>query len=315
MDTLFDYLPIVRRPVLRWPNGARLAVWIGLNVEAFVPGLPGTSYEPGTAGLTPDPLNAGWREYGPRVGVWRIMESLDRHGMRASVLLNADAAAAYPELIEEGKKRGWAWLAHGRTNSELWTDIPRDIERARLAAVVEAIRAATGHRPRGWLGPAMTETAHTPAILAELGVDYILDWCMDDQPFPLNVPGARMISVPYSVEVNDYGTFLTHHHTATDFFQMIVDQFDVLFQDSAASGRVMAVSLHPLTSGHPFRWRHLDRALAYLASQPDVWIATSDEIADWYLANCYDDVMETIHLRRERHAPPAQRAGESATSA
>lgn len=295
---LFDYLPIVSRPRLEWPNGARVAVWIGLNIESFLPDRRGATHDPGTTSLTPDPLNAGWREYGPRVGVWRIMESLDRHGLRASVLLNSDACAAYPELIDEGNKRGWAWLAHGRTNSELWTDMPIEVERERLREVVETIERATGHRPRGWLGPAMSETPNTPALLAELGASYILDWNMDDQPFPLNVPGAKMISVPYSVEVNDYGFYLTYGHMPEEFYRTIVDQFEVLYEDSAQSGRVMAVALHPLTSGHPYRFRHLDRALAYLASRKDVWLATSDEIADWYLAHGHDPVAEMLRARR-----------------
>jgi len=279
---LYDYSPITDRPRLRWPRGARVAFYVGLNVEHFDVDRPSTSIWEGTSGLVPDPLNYGWRDYGPRVAIWRLMESLDRHGVRASVLLNSDVARRYPQIIEAGRARDWAWLAHGKNNSTLHTGMDAARERAVLTEIVAVIERTTGRRPRGWLGPGLTETFHTPELLAELGLGYVLDWTNDDQPYALNVPG--MLSVPYSVELNDLNMFLSRGLTGPEGRQMIIDQFDQLYADSAESGRVMALALHPFVSGQPFRQRYVDEALAYIAGHEGVWLATSDEIADHYVA-------------------------------
>jgi peptidoglycan/xylan/chitin deacetylase (PgdA/CDA1 family) len=279
---LYDYSPIVERDPIEWPGGARVAFYVGLNVEHFYLDSPSTSIWEGTAPLVPDPLNYGWRDYGPRVAIWRLIESLDRHGIRASALLNSDVTDRYPQIIEAGRARDWAWIAHGETNSRLQTGIPIDEERTQLADIIRTIENATGSRPHGWLGPGLTETFQTPALLAELGLTYVLDWTNDDQPYPLNVPG--MLSVPYSVELNDLGMFISKGLTGPDALQMIKDQFDQLYADSATSGRVMALALHPFVSGQPFRHKYLDQALQYIANHDGVWLTTSDEIAEHYAA-------------------------------
>ncbi|NUP50116.1 MAG: polysaccharide deacetylase family protein [Catenulispora sp.] len=279
-NTLFDYSPITERAPIRWPEGARVAFYVGLNVEHFTVDRPATSINEATAALVPDPLNYGWRDYGPRVAIWRLADILDRHGIRPSVLLNSDVCEQYPQIIEAGTARGWAWLAHGKNNSTLQADV--DDERAYLTEVVEVIEKSTGRRPHGWLGPALTETFQTPSLLAELGLTYVLDWTNDDQPYHLNVPG--MLSVPYSLELNDLGIFTMHGATGPDFVQMLTDQFDQLYAESADSGRVMALALHPFVMGQAFRAKYLDQALAYITGHEGVWLTTSDEIAEHYLA-------------------------------
>jgi allantoinase len=278
-NELYDYSPITERPPISWPGGARVAVYVGLNIEHFLVDRPSTSIFQGTADLVPDALNHGWRDYGPRVGIWRTIESLDRHGFKASVLLNSAVADHYPQIIKAGLDRDWAWLAHGRTNSILHADMAQDEERRFLNEVVDTIAAATGRRPSGWMGPGLTETFNTPALLAELGLSYVLDWTNDDQPYKLNVPG--MISVPYSVELNDLLLF-GKGTTGPEFLQIVKDQYDQLSADSEHSGRVMALPLHPFVIGQPFRHKYLDQALEYLAAQPDAWLTTSDEIAGHY---------------------------------
>ncbi|HEV3358737.1 MAG TPA: polysaccharide deacetylase family protein [Pseudonocardiaceae bacterium] len=280
-NPLYDYSPITEREPVEWPNGARVAVYVGLNVEHFLFGRPSTSIWPGTADLVPDPLNHGWRDYGARVGIWRTMASLDRHGLRASVLLNSMVAEQYPQIIRAGIDRDWAWLAHGTTNSTLHTELAPDEERRTLTDIVDTITAATGQRPHGWMGPGLTETLNTAQLLAELGLSYVLDWTADDQPFRLNVPG--MISVPYSVELNDLLLF-NNGLTGPDFVQMVRDQYEQLSADAAlpAGGRVLALALHPFVIGQPFRHKYLDQALAFLAAQPDAWLTTSDDIAAHY---------------------------------
>lgn len=281
-NVLYAYSPIMARPKITWPNGARVAFYIGLNIEYFELGKPSTSIWEGTAGLTPDPLNHGWRDYGPRVGIWRMIETFDRYGIRPSALLNSDAATHYPEIVAAGRARRWAWLAHGKTNSMLQTGMVPDDERRFLKEVTETIAAATGQRPTGWMGPGLSETFETPNILRDLGYSYILDWTADDQPFALNLPG--LISVPYSVELNDLGLFGAKGMTGEAFYRTVVDQFDQLYADSAASGRVMALALHPFVTGQAFRTKYLDKALDYIASHDGVWLATSDEIAEHYRA-------------------------------
>lgn len=276
-NQLYDYSPISERPKLSWPNGARVAFYIGLNVEHFHLGKPSTSIYEGTSGLQPDPLNHGWRDYGVRVGFWRLLDIFDNVGIRPSVLLNSEVADNYPQIIEAGKQRDWAWLAHGQTNSQLHNGFAVDEEREILENIVQTIESATGQRPKGWMGPGLSETCETPRLLKEFGFDYLLDWTADDQPFALNVPG--MISVPYSVELNDLGIFLNKGFTGEDFYQMTVDYFDQLYADSEHIGRVMALALHPLVIGQPFRSKYLKRALEYIASHEGVWLTTSDEIA------------------------------------
>jgi peptidoglycan/xylan/chitin deacetylase (PgdA/CDA1 family) len=296
----YRYWPIVDRPPLVWPDGRRLAFYVALNIEHFEPGRPSTSLFPPTSSLPVDPLNHGWRDYGTRVGIWRMIDLLDRFEMRASVLLNSEVCAEYPQIVEAGTQRGWAWCAHGFNNARLWTGMEPDEEREAFARLLEQFVAGTGTPPKGWLGPALTETAATPEILAEHGLTYVMDWSADDQPFPLDVPGHRMISVPYSIEVNDIPCFLGHGMTASEFEQTMTDQFDVLHGESQQrSGGVMSISLHPFLVNQPFRHRHLERFLAHVAAHDDVWITTTDDIADWYLANYYDDAVAAIAASRQ----------------
>ncbi|MFG1626006.1 polysaccharide deacetylase family protein [Kribbella sp. NPDC049227] len=276
--TLFDYSPITERPRLTWPDGKRVAFYVGLNIEHFLPGESSTSIWP--LDLKPDPLNHGWRDYGARVGVWRTIDILDRHGIRASALVNSMVAESNPQIIKAGVERDWAWLAHGSTNSILHTGYTPDEERKILADITGTIETATGRRPKGWMGPALTETDNTPQLLSELGYSYVLDWTNDDQPYRLNVPG--MLSVPYTLGLNDLGLYL-RGTSGPEFLQMVKDQYDVLQAESADSGRVMALALHPFVIGQPFLAKYLDLALEYIAAQSDVWLTTSDEIAAHYV--------------------------------
>jgi allantoinase len=282
-NTLYDYSPITMRPKLTWPNGARVAFYVGLNIEHYQVDRPSTSIFGGTAMLVPDPLNYGWRDYAVRVGIWRMIEALDKVGMRASVLLNSDCCQHYPQIIEAGKQRNWAWLAHGKNNSIFQTGLSVDEERKFLTDIVTTLTKATGQQPKGWLGPALTETFDTPRLLKELGLTYVLDWCADDQPFPLNVPG--MMSVPYSIELNDVSMFLGKSLTGEGFYQIVVDQFDQLYKDGEKTGRVMALCLHPFIINQPYRHKYLERALDYIAGHDGVWLTTSDEIAAHYAKN------------------------------
>lgn len=280
-NQLFTYSPLPERAGLRWPGGARVAFYLGVNIEHYRVDRPSTSIFAGTSGLVPDPLNYGWRDYGVRVGIWRMLASLDRHGVRASALVNSEVCRQYPQIIRAGLDRGWAWLAHGRDNSTYMTGMTRDQERALLTEMVDTIERATGTHPQGWLGPGLTESFETPSLLAELGLSYLLDWTNDDQPYELTVPG--LLSVPYSIELNDVTLFVSNGYTGPQFLQAVQDQLDQLYADAAdGSGRVMALCVHPFSVGQPFRQRYFDQALAYVAGHEGVWLTTSDEIAAAY---------------------------------
>lgn len=280
------YVPLPERKPLRWPGGARLAVWISPNVEWWpsdAMGAPAT--QASTANLKPDVLNAAWREYGARVGFWRMTDIMDRLEIRCSVNLNSLVCEHYPQLVEAGVQRNWEFLGHGLHNGTLHTDMAEDEERQRIETVYHTIAKATGKPPAGWLGPALTETAVTPDLLAECGYKYVADWCDDDQPHPLRTrSGKPLLSVPYSIEVNDYPAFLNRAMTGAEFGQMITDQFDWLYDEAGriGTGLVMCVALHPFLVGQPFRALHLESALRHMRQREEVWWTTGAEIADWY---------------------------------
>jgi allantoinase len=282
-QTLYEYSPITERPPLRWPEGKLVAFYLGLNVEHFRLDLPATSMVPATVGLVPDPMNYGWRDYGVRVGIWRLIELLDRLDMPASVNVNSDVCRQYPQIIEAGVQRGWAWLGHGKTNSTLQAGMELEEERAYLQEMHATISQATGTGPKGWLGPALTETFNTPALLAELGYTYLLDWCNDDQPYPLNVEG--LISVPYSVDINDITLYLGRNLPGDEYVRTVLDALDQLIEDSDEdNGRVLALPIHPFIVNQPSRHRYLARVLEEIRSREEVWVTTSDAIADHYIA-------------------------------
>jgi allantoinase len=278
----FDYSPIVDRPRLCWPNGARVALWVIPNIEHFLFDRPSTSITAVTTQFVPDVLNFAWRDYGPRVGIWRMMEIMDRYGVRGTVALNSDVCDHYPRIIEVGNKLGWEWMGHGKNNSILLGNKSEDEERALIKDIVAAITKGTGKAPRGWLGPALTETHNTLDILTENGIDYVADWTNDEQPYPMRVKKGTMTSIPYSVEINDIPAILDGKQNGEIFGQMIKDQFDVLYEDGAKNGRVMSICLHPFLIGHPHRAKYFNEALKHITSRQEVWVTTGAEIIDWY---------------------------------
>ena len=278
----FDYSPIADREPLRFPGGARVAVWVIPNIEHFHWDKPSTSVTAVTAHLKPDVLNYSWRDFGVRVGIWRMMEVMERHGVKGTVALNSEVCGQYPRIVEAGNDLGWEWMAHGSTNSVLFNDQSEEEERGIIRDIVSTISDSTGAAPKGWLSPALSESFNTPDILAENGIEYVCNWVNDEQPYAMNVRTGSLISVPYSIEINDIPAFLDRGLGAEEFYRMIVDQFDVLYEDGAASGRVMAICLHPFLIGHAFRAKYLDKALDYITRRKEVWVTRGGEINDWY---------------------------------
>ena len=273
--------PVIKRPPLEFPGGARLAVYVLVNVEYFEPGKPALSLYAGTASFPVDPLNYGWRDYGPRVGIWRMFDLFDGSGSRRARRSTPTSARSTRRSSRRVAERNWAWIAHGKNNSTMQGGMQEAEEREYLRDVVATIEAATGARPQGWLGPSLTETENTPPLLRELGLSYVLDWGNDDQPYPLTTEG--MVAVPYPSELHDIPMLVSYGWTGTEFADALIEQFDVLYEEGGRrTGSVFGLGLHPFLVGQPFRIRHLERVLAHIAAHDDVWLATSDEIAAHY---------------------------------
>jgi allantoinase len=274
---------IFERKSFRWPGNKTLAVWIAPNVEVWHYDSPGgTAVSPNVRNIVPDVINYAWREYGMRVGLWRIADTLDAAGVKASVALNSAVAEAHPNALEEMKKRGWEFMGHGITNSENLAGLNLEKERELIQTVLKTIEQATGQRPRGWLGSGLAETYNTLDILAEEGVIYCGDWNNDDQPYPMKVKKGKMFSIPYCMEINDIPLFIRKGYTGEQYFRSVVDQFDTLYADSAKQPRVMGIPLHPMIVGQPLRIKYLQRALAHIKKHERVWFATGGEIIDAY---------------------------------
>lgn len=284
-STRYDYSPILHRPRLEWPGGARVALWLGPNVECFHmdKALPRV-HEP-----LPDVQSYSLRDYGSRVGVFRLMEVFDRYDLRASVLLNAEVCVRHPAIIEEGNKRSWEWLGHGMNNNTRMNAYSAKKERKVIRKVRDLIAHFTGQAPKGWLGPGLAETWDTPDHLAAAGFEYLCDWGCDDQPVPMRVKAGRMVTVPYQQGINDISLFVHANHTPAEYHRMVCDQFDTLYREGERGGRVMAIPLHPYVTAMPFRIGALDRALDYICSHDGVWKTTAGEIADWYYQHYYRD--------------------------
>lgn len=281
----YEYSPIAHRKPLKFPDGKRVALTVYVNIEHFPDDAPGVGIYPPTASLKPDVLNYGWRDYGNRVGLWRIFEIMAKYNVRGTVCLNADVCREYPQIIAAGNKYGWEWIGHGVNNTKMITGIEEDEERAIITGCIEALTESTGTAPKGWLGPALTETFNTPDLLAEAGIEYLADFTCDDQPFPMKVRSGSLISMPYSLEINDLSAHLGIGVTGVDFGGMIKDQFDVLYEEGKTNGRVMPICIHTFLTGQAFRAKHFDEALKYITGHDGVWLTTGGEINDWYREN------------------------------
>ena len=281
----YDYSAIGGRPTFRWPNGSRLAIYFALGVEHYAFGegmtenlVPGMSH--------PDVLNASWRDYGNRVGAWRILDCFSQAGIPLGILLNSVVCSHAPDLVKASHAAGCEMIAHGYSNSDSLAGMAEAEEASYIANVASQIAEATGSRPRGWASPWIAETMVTPDLLQESGFTYLLDWCMDDQPVWMRTRGGRILSVPYSQELNDSSAIIGRQVGANEFADMIVDQFDEMRQTSGGAPLVMSVILHSFITGQPFRLRALRRAVDHIMKNREgLWITQPGEIAR-HFASC-----------------------------
>lgn len=277
---------ITERPDYSWPDGKRLAFWIGTNIEVFAYGA-GISPDAVSTTAPPNHRNFAWRDYGNRVGIWNLFELFDELKLPTSCLVNSLLYDEYPEIFDRIRTRGDAIVGHGRTNAEVQRGMWEDDERAMIAQVTATIEKHEGRKPKGWLGPGVAETPVTPDLLKEAGYTYLLDWPCDDQPVWLDTRAGKLLSIPYPFELNDIGQIVWRQHTGREFADMMVDQFDALVRQSEDRPLVYCVSLHTYIAGQPFRLTPLRKAFKHIVEHPArdrVWFTQSDAIADYCLA-------------------------------
>jgi allantoinase len=278
-----DYSTISQRKKLSLPGGARLALWVIVNVEEWDINetMPRTVLTPPAGGSPmPDIPNWAWHEYGNRVGFWRMLEVFDDLRVPAVLAINGSAIARYTAIVDAARERNWEFIGHGfsQKNMQKVAD-----EAADIAKTSTAIREATGKNPRGWLGPGLTETWNTPDLLAEAGYDYVCDWVLDDQPVVLKTRGKPIVNLPYTQECNDVAMMLIQHHKASEYFDRAIDQFEQLYRDARDCARVMALVVHPYIMGAPHRLKYFRNTLAHISGHRDVLCWTGEQILDWYL--------------------------------
>jgi peptidoglycan/xylan/chitin deacetylase (PgdA/CDA1 family) len=278
------YSPISDRPRVELPDGARMVVWVIVNIEEWSPleTMPRTVLPPPAGGSPmPDIPNWAWHEYGNRVGFWRMLEVFDELNIPATLAINGSAIRSYEPIARAALDRSWEFMGHGFGQKSMQKV---ENEREDIVKTREAIRAFAGRPPRGWLGPGLTETWDTPDLLVEEGFDYVADWVLDDQPVRLKTRSKPIVSVPYSLECNDVAMMLLHHHVAAEYRNRATDQFEQIYRDSLTSARVMALVVHPYIMGAPHRLRYFREALLHVRTRSDVLFWTGERIHDWYVA-------------------------------
>jgi allantoinase len=275
----FKYSPIIDRPPLRWPNGARLAVWVVPNIEFF----PLNEKMRGEEPVLPNIFPWSRKDYGNRVAVFRMMDALGKRNIRATVALNSEVCIEHPRIIERGLELGWEFMGHCESNSRSIHTMSAEDEQKAIRGAFATIAKATGTPPRGWLGAGGNESWRTLDNLAATGFTYVADWINDDQPYLMDVGKPPLVSIPYSAEINDASQVNRRNVSGEEFGQMIRRQFDVLHEEGEKTGKVMCIALHPWLTGVPHRIRALTDALDYIASQDAVWFATGSEIVEAYL--------------------------------
>lgn len=291
----YDYLPYDQRPQIRWPGGARVAFWVAPNVEFYELNPPRNPARAAWARPAPDVQNYSYRDYGNRVGFWRMLESMRRCNVRGSVSLNVAMCEHHPEVIAACADNGWEFYSHGTYNTRYLMGMSEAQERAVIQDSIDTIRKHTGQKLDGWLAPALTYTDRTMDLVAEMGLSYVCDLFHDDQPVPVKTRSGRLTSVPYSLEMNDTIVYNVNQVSPRRYGDIIKRQFDQLYREGEHSGTVMCIPLHPYLIGQPYRLAAFEEALQYIASHDKVWLATGREIAAHYNQHYYDAFARAAH--------------------
>ena len=278
-----DYSAIVDRPPLKLPGGARLVFWTIVNYEVWdiaramprqVLPAPAT-----TAPLLPDVPNWSWHEYGMRVGAWRFYELFARLGIKPTLAANARICEDYPRVAEEAKKNGWEFMGHA------WDQGPIhkiEDQKGMIQRSMDRLEAFTGKRPVGWLGPGLTQTLETPDLLTGAGVEYIGDWVWDDEPAEIKTRHGPLVTLPYTLELNDIAVMMLHHHEGRHWVDRVQDSFDRLYAEGADRVKVISIAIHPYISGQPHRIKYLEQVYDYMNRFEGVLHWNGEELLEWH---------------------------------
>ena len=278
-----DFSAIVDRPPLRLPGGARIAFWTTVNLEAWDIGKPmARQVLPPPTGQTqlPDVPNWSWHEYGMRVGVWRFFDLFTRLNIRPTLAINARVCEDYPRVAQEARAQAWEFIGHSYEQGPIHNE--SDIA-AMVARSLDILERFCGKRPLGWLGPGLTETLDTPEILAAAGIKYIGDWVYDDEPTTIRTAAGELVTLPYSVELNDIPMMIVQHHEGEHLLRRAIDQFDRLYAEGEKRAKIFALAIHPYISGQPHRIKYLEAIYEHARRFEGVVYWTGAEILDWYL--------------------------------
>ncbi|SDD88107.1 polysaccharide deacetylase family protein [Belnapia rosea] len=276
------YSAIVDRPPLRLPGGARIAVWTIVNLEVWDIGKPmARQVLPAPTGqvLLPDVPNWSWHEYGMRVGVWRFFKLYERLGIAPTLSINARVCQDYERVARQAHEAGWEFMGHSWEQGPIHKEID---QRAMIQRSMDQLEAFTGRRPVGWLGPGLTQTLETPELLAEAGVQYIGDWVYDDEPTTIHTDRGPLVTLPYTVELNDIPMMLVQHHESDYLLRRAIDQFDRLYEEGAERAKIMSIAIHPYISGQPHRIKYLERFYEHVAKRSGVLHWNGVQLLDWY---------------------------------
>jgi allantoinase len=278
-----DYSAIVDRPPLKLPGNARLVFWSIVNLEVWDIGramprqvLPAPTGVP----LLPDVPHWSWHEYGMRVGVWRFFDLYRKLGLRPTLSINARVTEDYTRVAEEAKSAGWEFMGHAYDQGPIHKI---EDQAGMIMRSMDILERFTGTRPVGWLGPGLTQTYETPDLLTAAGVKYIGDWVYDDEPSVIRTKNGPLVTLPYTVELNDITMMIVQHHESDYLLKRAIDQFDRLYAEGATRPRIMALAIHPYISGQPHRIKYLEQIYDYVARHDGVLHWNGAEILDWYM--------------------------------
>lgn len=289
----YDYVPLPKRGPLRWPNGKTVALVFTFNLEtwdltkdhdkAYYAGGPAILPD-GLPANVPDFPNFTWREYGQRIGIWRLYDLFDEMGVAASCTANAVTFERRSAMVEACLERGWELLAHNFEQGELLTNFAHDPDKERdvILRSIETYEKHTGHRPKGWLSSSLRGTLNTAGILADQGFDYYCDLMNDDQPYLLRTENGEIVALPYSNEINDFTLLTRRGHTTSEMRDILIEELDVLHEEGKHTARIMNVGLHPHVSGRAYRIRAIREFIKHAKSLPNVWFPTRSEIVEAY---------------------------------
>lgn len=285
----YQWSPLIKREVLRWPEQARLAICILVNLEhtEWQPPAGSVQVVGSVGGLAvrpyPDYTRLSHREYGHRVGIFRLLDTLEKYGLKATVAMDALTAEHYPYLVRHCLQRGCEIIGHGVSASRMISSqMLEQQERDDIHTAIDTLRRATGQAPRGWFGPEYGESARTPQLLAQAGIRYVCDWANDEQPYRMTTPQGELYALPIMLELDDLHAMGERRVPVTRYAAMLQEGFEQLYRDGAQNGRLLVLHLHPWLSGQPFRIRYLDSALATMRRRQGIWAASGAEIIDWY---------------------------------